>query len=255
MSATQDLPVQLRLARDEDEGMLEVALDGENQGQGRVRQPDVRADEGRKRSRGRTHALEGAREDGRVATRLLDLGQGSVVVEEGRNLPLRARQGDPELEAVKASDVFDRRLFRVGDAASRGHEVEGARPRHGALAEAVVVEHLALEEPGDGLQADVRMRRHVHRLAGREALGPVGVQEAPGAHEAATAAGEQAPDGQPAEARAQAGQGLEGRRGGGLGCADLRLGSREEIAHALRSSGTWPSRYFGSSLAENCRPV
>ena len=61
-------------------------------------------------------------------------------------------------------------------------------------AEAVVVEHLALEQPRDRLEADVRVGRHVHRLSRREGERAVGVEEAPRSDQAPCAAGQQTPD-------------------------------------------------------------
>ncbi|HXW07365.1 MAG TPA: hypothetical protein VD833_19165 [Vicinamibacterales bacterium] len=46
------------------------------------------------------------------------------------------------------------------------------------------MDDLALVEPRNGLETDVRVRRHIHRLALAEAQRAKAVQEAPRAHEA-----------------------------------------------------------------------
>src|SRR5664279_3286756 len=80
------------------------------------------------------------------------------------------------------------RLFAVTDAVAGGHQVELARNDHLLVAEAVAVQDLYLDEPGDGLQADVRARTHVQTGVLRHAGGTHVVGEAPGADGAAPAA-------------------------------------------------------------------
>jgi hypothetical protein len=45
------------------------------------------------------------------------------------------------------------------------HDVHSARPQDGLAAKTVVVQYFAVKQPRHGLQADVRMRRHVHGFA------------------------------------------------------------------------------------------
>ena len=101
-----------------------------------------------------------------------------MVLEVGRRLAGRVGQRDPQLQAAQGRRRGRGRLG-VGDAAAGGHQVERAGPDELLAAEAVLVEHLAAEQPGDGLQAGVRVRRHDH--AGVGVGRAVVVEEAPGA--------------------------------------------------------------------------
>jgi hypothetical protein len=56
----------------------------------------------------------------------------------------------------------------MDDAAAGGHPVDVAGPDDLVRSEAVAVLDRALEEVGDGGEVDVRVRAHVHALAGRE---------------------------------------------------------------------------------------
>jgi hypothetical protein len=73
----------------------------------------------------------------------------------------------------------------VRDAAARRHEVELAWPDQLLAAQAVPVQHVPRQEPGHGLQADVRMRRHIHAGDAVDIQRPVVVDEAPGPDAAA----------------------------------------------------------------------
>ena len=94
------------------------------------------------------------------------------------------RKGRPELDAIESPRVIARRLLGMRDPAPRRHDVYSPGTQHRFVAEAVVVNDFALEEPGDGLQPDVRVRRHIHRLAFVERQRAKAVEEAPRAHEA-----------------------------------------------------------------------
>ena len=87
-------------------------------------------------------------------------------------------QRDPQLDPVQ-----DRRRgggdLRVADARARRHQVQFARPHQRVHPGAVAVLHLALEQPADGLQPGVRMRRHVHPDAAAHVVRPVVVGETP----------------------------------------------------------------------------
>src|SRR5262249_39082206 len=65
------------------------------------------------------------------------------------------------------------------DARPSGHEIELARPNELLTAQTVLVQHLALEQPGHGLQSDVRMRTNSHRLLSTECDRAVVIEEAP----------------------------------------------------------------------------
>ena len=65
------------------------------------------------------------------------------------------------------------------DARAGCHQVQLAGPHHRVHAGAVAMLDLAFEEPADGLQAGVRVRRHVHAGAIADVVRPVVVGEAP----------------------------------------------------------------------------
>ncbi len=97
---------------------------------------------------------------------------------------MRFRERRPELHAVQAPGVLARRLLGVGDPRTRRHHVHAARAQDGGAPQAVVVDDLAFVQPGDGLQPDVRVRRHVHRLAVAEREWPEAIEKAPRTDEA-----------------------------------------------------------------------
>ena len=63
---------------------------------------------------------------------------------------------------------------------SGGHEVELAGCDQLVAAEAVAVFDHALDQPGDRLQAGVRVWGHLHARAAADVVGPEVVDEAPG---------------------------------------------------------------------------
>jgi hypothetical protein len=79
------------------------------------------------------------------------------------------------LLAVRALHV--RCALGMRDAASRGHQVHGAGLDFLNVALAVAVHDAAVEQVGDGGKPDVRMRTHVHALAGDELHRPEVIEE------------------------------------------------------------------------------
>src|SRR4051794_22490695 len=63
------------------------------------------------------------------------------------------------------------------DAAARGHQVHGAGLDFLDVALAVAMHDRTVEQPGDGGEPDVRMRPHVHALAGDELHRPEMIEE------------------------------------------------------------------------------
>ena len=94
----------------------------------------------------------------------------------------------------------------------------------------------AFEQPGDGLEADMGMRRHIHRFSGGEIDRAVGIQEAPGSDRPSLTPREEATDRKPAEVGQASGKDLKGRLDGGLADAQFDFGRRREIAHRGTSS-------------------
>ena len=120
-----------------------------------------------------------------------------VVLEGGGAVPGPLRLGDPQLDALEGSAVVTRGLLGVGDAVAGGHEVQLSGLDDLLGPEAVLVEGLAVEQPGGRLQADVRMRTHVEPAALRHVGGSHMVGEAPRADRPSTAAWEGAPNREP----------------------------------------------------------
>src|SRR6266446_5772911 len=89
----------------------------------------------------------------------------------GRLHLLLPRQVDPQLEAAHAAAILLGHL-RVDDAAPGRHPLHAAAGELAAVAEVVLVAHVAVEHVGHGLEATVRMRREtgdvVGRVVGRE---------------------------------------------------------------------------------------
>src|SRR5256885_3453774 len=65
----------------------------------------------------------------------------------------------------------------MDDPAPRGHQVDRARLDHLVRADAVAVLDRAYEQIGDGGEVDVRVRTHVHPLAGGQPRGAELVDE------------------------------------------------------------------------------
>src|SRR5688500_8915356 len=91
------------------------------------------------------------------------------------------REGYPGLDAVHAAAFAARALEALGvrDAAAGGHPVHLARPDRLLGADAVAMHDLAVEEVGEGGQADVRMGPYVYgaRQAGGKVHRPHVVEE------------------------------------------------------------------------------
>jgi hypothetical protein len=100
----------------------------------------------------------------------------------------------PELDAFQGAAVVAGGLLGMGGRAAAGHQVQLPGLDDLLGAEAVAVQHLAVGQPGDGLQPDVRVRPDVEPAV----LGDVSrddvVGVTPGAHRAAAFAGERTPD-------------------------------------------------------------
>ena len=93
------------------------------------------------------------------------------MLEGRRDFLLALGQRDPALQAehhLAARALRIRRALGVRDAAARGHQVHGARLDLLDVALAVAVHDAAVEQIGDGGEPDMRMRPHVHALAGDE---------------------------------------------------------------------------------------
>ena len=166
-----------------------------------------------------------------------------MVVPGRRHVAVRVGQCDPELDAVEERGVRNRRVLGMRDRTTRGHQAQLTRTDHVVVAKAVLVMHLAVEEPAHRLQPEVRMRWHLHsRLVGN-VIGSVVVHEAPCADEPTTKIRQKpADDGTLAELHLSTGEQLGGRFRGNAGPSvrSDHAGRPVEIAHSatLRSSST-----------------
>jgi hypothetical protein len=87
--------------------------------------------------------------------------------------------GHPELHAVHGPAPSTSGVLGMGDAAPRGHQIQLPRSDRLLVAEAVGVERLALKEPGDRVQPDMRMRPNGHGPVRRDVDRAEAVEEAP----------------------------------------------------------------------------
>ncbi len=118
-----------------------------------------------------------------------------------------------------------------------GHQVEHPGAGRPLEPEAVLVEKIAFEKPGDGLEADMGMRGDIHRLSGGEVDGAVGIQETPGSDHPPLTPGEEASDRETAEVGQASGEDLKDRLRVGLADAQFDFERRREIAHRGTSLG------------------
>src|SRR2546426_12083402 len=154
-----------------------------------------------------------------------------MLLESWGSLSLLVGKGHPKLNASEVSAILGRRLLRVRDPPTCGHEIEHTGAGRPLEPEAVGVEKIAFEQPGDGLEPDMGMRRDIHRLSGGEGHGAVGIQEAPGSDRPSPTPGEEASDRETAEVGQASGYHLKDRLGGGFADAQFGFGRRREIAH------------------------
>src|SRR5699024_5814880 len=152
-------------------------------------------------------------------------------------------QHGPQLYAVEHRGVL-RGDVGVADAGTGGHEVDLPGTHDSVVVTGVVVGHVSLEQPADGLQTGVRVRGDVHTAGGRDVVGTVVVDEAPGADERAPALRQGPLDGHrpgPAERYVAGGDDLHGGAAGlgpVWGAAGLTLDLRRvdlDVAHRLTS--------------------
>src|SRR5467141_1751443 len=150
-------------------------------------------------------------------------------------------KGHPELNASEASALLGRRLLRVRDPPPRRHQVQHPGDGQSLEAEAVVMKQITFEQPGDGLEPNMGMRRHIHRLSGGEGNGAIGIEETPGSDRPSLTPGEEAPDRETAEVCQASRYSLQRRPGGCFVDAQFDLCGRREIAHrgtSLRTDDT-----------------
>ncbi len=228
--------------------MLEAGVEGDDQAAIGLPQ-DVRPHHRRKRAGGRPRSGELSHEQGGASALEFHHRECPVLLECGVGPSVGLGQGHPELQAPEAPSILGRRLFGVGNAPPRRHQVQHPGARRSSEPQAVVVNDLTVEQPGDGLQADVRMRGHVHGLARREGEGTKGVEEAPGPHEAPLAPGKQTPDGQAQKIAEPARQRFKDRGGGRLAGSRFGGGRLAEVAHRASARNLWR---FTLAMSRTC---
>jgi hypothetical protein len=82
----------------------------------------------------------------------------------------------------------------MGDSVPGGHQVELPGRDELMTAQAVAVLDEAVRQPGDGLQAGVRVRRHLHARAAGDVVRAEVVDEAPGPDQSPLPVRQQPPD-------------------------------------------------------------
>jgi hypothetical protein len=105
-------------------------------------------------------------------------GRGGVVREVAAGVAIGVGQRDPQLHPVQ-NRCGDRGDLRMTDAGAGCHQGQLAGSHHRVHACAVAMLDLAFEEPADGLQARVRVRRYIHPRSVADVVRPVMVGEAP----------------------------------------------------------------------------
>ncbi len=168
----------------------------------------------------------------------LDHGQLGVVFESGRPVPGGLGLRHPELDALEFALEASGVLLGVGHAVASRHEIELPGPHDLLRAQAVAVEHLARDEPGHGLEAQVRVRTDVDAALLGDGDRTHVVGEAPGPDGAPGPLGQHPADGQVAHrgTATRLEHDLALGRPGHLGCRSHVVGA-DRSAHAtfLRS--------------------
>src|SRR5688572_12418324 len=142
---------------------------------------------------GRRSALaDGAREHLNDASRKLENGHFRYVLKRSSVIPVRIWQRGPQLDTVQPAGVVPRCALCMRYSVAGGHDIHATGTKDGFVAEAVIVNDLALEEPRHRLQAHVRMRRHVHWRAVFKRQRAEAIEETPGSDEPATFDGQRA---------------------------------------------------------------
>lgn len=91
----------------------------------------------------------------------VDGGEMRVVLEGRVRMSGALGLGHPKLDAVQLTPVPTSGLLGVRHALTGSHQVELPRPDDLLGPEAVTMQHLTGDEPGDGLEPDVRVRANV----------------------------------------------------------------------------------------------
>ncbi len=116
----------------------------------------------------RAHAVEGKRAgddlDAAAAGQIQrgDLPCGDVSVVRRPHL-FGCRQVQPQLKPAQPALSLLRHL-RMDDAARGGHPLHVAGPKIAAIAQMILVPHVAVQHVGDGLEATMRMRRESRQV-------------------------------------------------------------------------------------------
>jgi hypothetical protein len=107
---------------------------------------------------------------------------GHIMIEAATGIAVGIRQRPRQLHAVQYRSclaIGGDRHFRMVDSGAAGHQVELTRANRGVDARAVSVFDLAAEQPADGLQPGMWMRRNVHAGGSAEVVWTVMVAKTP----------------------------------------------------------------------------
>jgi hypothetical protein len=83
------------------------------------------------------------------------------------------------------------RILGMDDAATCGHQINLSRADDLLIAQTVSMQHFAFNQPGEGLQANVRMGADMHTLAGIELHRPGMIEKAPRTNHSLLSAGQE----------------------------------------------------------------
>jgi hypothetical protein len=118
--------------------------------------------------------------------------QVGVVLEVSVHIGLSGRQRHPQLHAVQRPLRARWGVFRVRDAVPGRHQVELSRADQLLVAECVLMQHVARDQPADRLQTGVRVRGDAHPGTSGDVAGSVVIGETPRPDEAALLVGKDA---------------------------------------------------------------
>ena len=197
------------------------------------------------RRAGEAAAGEGTKKNSAPQSGQLDHRELGVVFEGSRPMPRRLGLGHPELDALELTLKTPGVLLGVGHAVASRHEIELPVPHDLLGAQAVAVEHLSRNEPGHGLEAQVRVGTDVDAALLSDGDRTHVVGEAPGTDGAPGPSGQHPADGHVSHrgTATRLEQDLALGRPGHLGCLGHVVGA-DRSAHAT-------FLYLGTSRAHD----
>lgn len=150
LGGAQRRPVQFDVPLVHQQAVLERGVDAQGEGRAGL-ENQLRAEQGCEGAHRRDRLQQGAEEDPDLGAVLADR-RWHVSLEVPFRIAVFVRQRHPQLHAVQ-DGCADGGDLGMADAATSRHQIELAGAHVGVAAETVPMLHLAVEQPGDGLQA------------------------------------------------------------------------------------------------------